>query len=244
MDAYQLTPELKARVEAMTYDERRLFWDTEYPEYIKTLPISNILTLANSTQDIRIEARVVLQTRMEDAGLKRNTDGSYMARCCGQSYDWRMTAAALGHIKHSPCPNGFTITDGKCVCDCKRKCETPEDAMAHQIKVGNCLHDRKRRQQLFCAVCEHQSETKKQHEEHLASKSHDKKANPVNLTCNACEVICRTLKEYERHCAGKLHIYKTNPVSLTCECCKITCLSRRQMEAHKETNKHKKNAAS
>ena len=240
MDAYMLTSELKARVNAMTYAEGRVFWDTEYPEYVKTLPVADLLTLANSTQDIRNMAQTLLMCKMEEAGLKKGADG-YIVPCCGQLFQWRLTAVALSHIKHSPCPNGFTITDGKWVCDCKRKYDTPELVQAHLKNFGNCLHERKRLQTIYCVVCEHQSQTKKQHEEHLASKAHDKKVNPVKLTCECCEVVCRTKKEFDRHCAGKQHIYKANPMSLTCACCKITCLSRRQMETHEQTNKHKKN---
>ena len=241
MDAYMLTPELEARVNAMTHAERRLFWDEgEYRAYMETLPVPTLLTMAHSTHTIRTDARVVLMKKMEDAGLKKGADG-YIVPCCGQLFQWRHTAIALSHIKHSPCPNGFMIMDGKCVCDCKKKCDSPENAMAHQIKVGNCLMERKRLQTIYCFVCEYQSQTKKQHEEHLASKTHDKKANPIKLTCDCCEVVCRTKKEFDRHCAGKQHIYKANPMSLTCACCKITCLSRRQMETHEQTNKHKKN---
>jgi hypothetical protein len=236
---YRITPEMEQRLTAMSYEDRQIFWNTEYPEYMKAMPIADLLFLAQSTLPIRIEARVLLETRIEDAGLKGG-----VAPCCGYKFDWRSTAQALAHIKTSPCPMGFQIIDGKCICDCTRVCGTPEDALAHQHKIGNCLHDRRRRQALFCVVCEHQSETKKQHEEHLASTTHYKTANPVKLTCDCCEVVCRTKKEFDRHCAGKQHKYKADPSNrptYSCSCCTITCSTQKQFEAHQQTNKHKKN---
>jgi hypothetical protein len=234
-----LTPEMTERVAAMTFDERNDFWYNEYRTYILTLPIPALLTLSNSADDIRFSAQAALMSRMEEAGLRGG-----ITPCCGNKYEWKDTAAALSHIKSSPCPMGFQIIDGKCVCDCKKKCDTPELAKAHQIKIGICLHERKRLQKLFCVVCEHQSETKKQHEEHLASKTHHKTANPVNLTCDVCKVVCRTKKEFDRHCAGKQHIYKADPShrpNYTCSCCKITCSTQKQFDAHQQTNKHTKN---
>lgn len=240
-----LTPEMKERVDAMPDAERNTFWWTEFDEYMNTLPIADLMMITERVPYKRVAAISSIVKKMEDAGLKRTGVWEYAVPCCGNIYGWRQTATALEHIKHSPCPAGFTIVDGMCVCDCKRKCETPELAKAHQSKVGNCLHERRRRQKLFCVVCEHQSETTKQYEEHIATKTHEKKANPINLTCDACKITCRSPKEFERHCKGKHHLFKINPAlrpSYVCECCKITCLSAKQLEAHNETNKHKKNA--
>jgi len=142
---------------------------------------------------------------------------------------------------------GFSIIDGKCVCDCKRKFDRPQDAMEHQRKIGNCLQYRRSRQALFCVICEHQCETKKDLEEHKQTKSHIKKENPIKLICDACEVSCRTKKEYDRHCEGKQHKFRTDPATrpnLTCSACKITCTSQRKYEAHLETAKHLKKTTS
>ena len=70
MEKYNLTPELEARVNAMSYEERAVFWNEgEYRAYMETLPVPVLLTMANSTDAIRTDARVVLLKKMEDAGL-------------------------------------------------------------------------------------------------------------------------------------------------------------------------------
>lgn len=248
MNAYRLTPEMAATLEAMSYEDRRAWWDNDYPAYVKTLPVADLLALASGTNDYRFDARTLLVEHMRKAGLLEGSDDmTCVAPCCGQRYGWNSTMTALHHIKHSPCPSGFSIVEGKCVCDCKRTFDTPQEALAHQHRIGNCLAYRRQRQALFCVLCEHQCETKKDLEEHKKTKSHLKLENPVNLHCDACEVSCRTKKEFDRHCEGKLHKFRTDPATrptLTCAACKITCSSQRKYEAHLETAKHLKKTTS
>ncbi len=244
---YRLTPELEAKLDAMAFEERHKWWNNEYLEYVATLPVSDLMFLASGTQDIRYTARGLLEERMLEGGLLRRDENSCMTPCCGQYYDWKSAQAGLNHIKHSPCPAGFSIEEGKCVCDCKKKFDTPQQAMEHQRKIGNCLAYRRERQALFCTLCEHQCATKKELEDHKQSKSHIKKENPIKLICDACEVTCRTKKEYDRHCDGKLHKFRTDPATrpnLTCSACKITCTSQRKYEAHLLTAKHLKKTTS
>jgi hypothetical protein len=245
---YRMTPELEARVSVMSYEDRRAFWDDEYPAYVKTLPVADLVFLANGTNDIRFTARPLLVERMREAGLLAGPEVlTCIAPCCGALFDWKQAQSGLNHIKHSPCPMGFSIQDGKCVCDCKRKFDTPQEAMGHQQRIGVCLHYRKQRQALFCVICEHQCESKKDLEEHKKTKSHIKKENPITLVCDVCEVSCRTKKEYDRHCAGKMHTFRTDPAtrpSLTCSACKVVCSSQRKYDAHLQTAKHLKKTTS
>jgi hypothetical protein len=244
---YRLTPELEAKLDAMTFEVRRAWWENDYPEYVATLPVADLLILANGTQDIRYTARPLLIQRMREAGLIAVDDFTCMTPCCGQHHKWNEAQSGIAHIKHSPCPFGFSVVEGKSVCDCKRKFDTPNEAREHQRKIGNCLHYRRERQALFCVICEHQCETKKDLEAHKQSKSHIKKENPIKLICDVCEVSCRTKKEYDRHCEGKLHKFRTDPATrpnLTCSACKITCSSQRKYEAHLLTAKHLKKTTS
>ena len=248
MDPYRLTPDLKAKLEAMSYDERRTWWDEQYPDYVKSLPVADLLVIASSKNEFRFMAQEVLVERMRQAGL---LDGPELmtcrAPCCGSVYRWESTQGALNHIKHSPCPSGFSLVEGKCVCDCKRTFDTPQEANDHQRRVGNCLVYRRERQALFCTLCEHQCQTKKDLEAHKTTKSHLKLENPINLICDVCEVKCRTKKEFDRHCEGKLHKFRTDPATrptLTCSACKVVCSSQRKYEAHLETAKHLKKTMS
>ena len=245
---YRLTPELEATLDAMSFEDRRAWWDNEYPTYVATLPVADLLILASGTLDIRYTARCLVMDRMREAGLLPTADDfTCITPCCGMPHTWKDARSGLNHVKHSPCPMGFSIVEGKCVCDCKKKCDTPQLAMEHQRKIGNCLVDRRSRQALFCSLCEHQCESKKDLEAHKQTKSHLKLENPVKLHCEVCEVSCRTAKEYARHCEGKLHLFRTDPATrptLTCSVCKITCSSQRKYDAHLTTAKHLKKTTS
>ena len=248
---YHLTPELEAEVSAMTPNDRCDWFYNRLHEHLATLSVEALFPLADDTkEEHRHRAREYIMVHMCQAGLLRDEtkiDPTCIAPCCGQPFTWRQVRGALGHIKHSPCPSGFSIIDGKCVCDCKKKCDTPQLAMEHQRKIGNCLQVRISRQALFCVLCEHQCESKKDLEDHKQTKSHIKKENPIKLICDACEVSCRTKKEYERHCEGKMHKFRTDPATrpnLTCSACKITCTSQRKYEAHLLTAKHLKKTTS
>lgn len=247
MDAYRLPPPTADMVSALPHEDRRAWFETEYPTLLASMSVADLLFVANGTTDYRFTARPLLMDRMTDAGLSHGPNDTCLAPCCGQPYEWRSTASALAHITHSPCSRGFRIVEGRCVCDCKRTFATPQEAHEHQRKIGNCLDYRRTRQALFCTLCEHQCESKKDLEAHTQSKSHLKLEHPVKLHCEVCEVSCRTPNEYARHCEGKLHKFRTDPATrpmLTCSVCKITCSSQRKYDAHLTTAKHLKKTTS
>lgn len=244
----RLPPEYRKQFEVMSEEEVYDWFETKYDDVVKQMSVEDQLYVAKGHCEV---ARRLLEARMVEVGFTWSCyaygENLYHAPCCGSRYAWDRVEHALEHVRHSPCPHGFTILEGKCVCDCKRKCDSPKEALAHQDRIGNCLEERRRRQRLFCTLCEHQSDTKKEHEAHTQSKTHIKKANPVVLVCEVCEVSCRTRKEYERHCQGKLHLFRTDPATrpnLTCSVCKTTCSSQRNMDAHLLTAKHLKKTTS
>lgn len=192
---------------------------------------------------LRVGAKMQLELRvgrMPNIVRSANEWSAYDCAFCGQGFQ-------LDHIQVIPkhfnedgtCANGF---NKDYTCCCGREFRTLADANRHRLNAG-CLARKRELERLYCKTCEFQAYTKKQLDEHCATKQHYLKTHPDEFVCAPCNVRCRCKAEYMRHCEGKQHIYKTNPESkpkLYCETCDVKCLSQKQFQTHLATRKHLK----
>ena len=195
---------------------------------------------------LRVNAKIQLNLRMAQLpNLVRSVNewSAYDCAFCGQGFQLDHILAVPRHFhEDGTCVNGFN-KDYKCCCG--RQFNTLYDANKHRINAG-CLARKRELERLYCKTCEFQAYTKKQLEEHCATKQHYLKTHPDEFVCSVCDVRCRCKAEFMRHCEGKQHQYKANPESrpkLYCEICDVKCLSQKQFQTHLLTRKHLKVAS-
>lgn len=188
---------------------------------------------ANSVLTERIEA-LDLPVSKESIGWTHNCD------YCGQVFMPDNIGKIRGHFNDDgTCVNGFN-KDYKCCCG--REFSTLTDANRHRLNA-DCLGRKRELERLYCKACEFQPYSKKQLDEHCATKQHYLKTHTDEFVCKTCDIKCRGKAHYMRHCEGKQHIFKSSPDArpkLYCETCDVKCLSQKQYQTHLATKKHLK----
>lgn len=187
--------------------------------------------------NIQLRKRIVLLPNLVQSA---NEWSKFDCAFCGKGFQVDHIEVIPKHFNDDgTCANGFN-KDRKCCCG--REFSTLADANRHRVNM-ECLARKRELERLYCKACEFQPKTKKELDEHCATKQHYLKTHPDEFLCVPCDVRCRCKAEYMRHCEGKQHIFKTNPEAkpkLYCETCDVKCLSQKQFQTHLATRKHSK----